>query len=354
MTGHDISATRPTKNILVVEDERVVARDLQRNLADLGYSVPATAATAEQALHLASENHPDLVLMDIRIKGSRDGIETASLLKKLYDVPIVYITAYADPSTIMRAKHTEPFGYLLKPVKTNELRSAVEIALFKHDLERQLRDRERWLATMMQSLGDAIISTDASGYINYMNPAAERLTGWAAEDARGRLSDEILHLVDDGGNPVPNPLPVVLSQGRTLRVDAVLVRGDGESRIISDSTAPVMGDDGVVMGAVMVFRDVSERRQIQRQLEAAERLATVGTMAAGDRPRGEQPAVVHPREHQHDPRGAPGASKCPRRQERRQERPRLDGRARRRPGRCRGGGGPRRQDRTRLDDLHAA
>jgi PAS domain S-box-containing protein len=281
ITGAEIGTTQAVKTILVVEDERVVARDIQRNLSDLGYSVPATAATAEQAILLASERRPDLVLMDIQIKGNRDGIETASILRKLYDVPIVYLTAYADEPTIARAKQTEPFGYLLKPVKTNELRSAVEIALFKHDVEKQLRERARWLATMMQSLGDAIISTDASGNINYMNPVAERLTGWRAEDAQGRSSDEVLHLVDDSRDPIANPLRLVLTEARTVSVEAVLVCSDGERRIISDSTAPIIDEGGAVLGAVMVFRDVSDRRQLQRQLEVSERLATVGTMAAG-------------------------------------------------------------------------
>src|SRR5688572_4321528 len=114
----------PHKTILVVEDERLVAKDLQRRLSSLGYDVPATAASAEDAIRLASERCPDLVLMDIRIKGDLDGIETAKILRHEFDVPVVYLTAYADEETVARAKVTEPFGYLLKPVKEGELRSA--------------------------------------------------------------------------------------------------------------------------------------------------------------------------------------------------------------------------------------
>jgi two-component system cell cycle sensor histidine kinase/response regulator CckA len=271
------------KTILVVEDERVVARDIQRSLVDLGYRVPATAASAEQAIRLASDCCPDLVLMDIRIKGERDGIEAATILRKRFDVPIVYLTAYADEPTVARAKLTQPFGYLMKPVKTYELRSAVEIALFKHEMDKQLRDRERWLATTMRSIGDAIISTDSAGRINYMNPVAESLTGWKAEQAHGRMSEEILRLVRDdrARTPIANPLQMALDEGRPLSVDGVLVRAAGQDHFISDSTAPILGDGGAVVGAVMVFRDVGEQRQLQRQLEQADRLATVGTMAAG-------------------------------------------------------------------------
>ena len=274
------------KTILVVEDERVVARDIQRSLVDLGYKVPATAASADQAIRLASERCPDLVLMDIRIKGERDGIEAATILRERFDVPIVYLTAYADEATVERAKQTQPFGYLMKPVKTYELRSAVEIALFKHEMDKQLRqDREeRWHpATTMRSIGDAIISTDAAGRINYMNPVAEALTGWKAEQAQGRMSEEILRLVRDDRlrTPIANPLQVALDEGRPLSVDGVLVRTAGHEHFISDSTAPIVGDGGSVLGAVMVFRDVGDQRRLQRQLEQADRLASVGTMAAG-------------------------------------------------------------------------
>jgi two-component system cell cycle sensor histidine kinase/response regulator CckA len=271
------------KTILVVEDERVVARDIQRSLVDLGYKVPSTAASSEQAIRLASEHCPDLVLMDIRIKGERDGIDTATILRERFDVPIVYLTAYADENTVQRAKLTQPFGYLMKPVKTYELRSAVEIALFKHEMDKQLRDRERWLAVTMRSIGDAIISTDAAGRINYMNPIAESLTGWTAEQALGHMSEEVLRLVRDdrARTPMVNPLQVALDQGRSLNVDGVLVRATAHDRYISDSTAPIVDDGGSVLGAVMVFRDVSEKRQLQRQLELADRLGSVATMTAG-------------------------------------------------------------------------
>jgi two-component system cell cycle sensor histidine kinase/response regulator CckA len=274
---------RIAKTILVVEDERVVARDIQRSLVDLGYQVPATAASADQAIRLASERCPDLVLMDIRIKGERDGIDTATILRERFDVPIVYLTAYADEATVERAKLTQPFGYLMKPVKTFELRSAIEIALFKHEMEKQLRDRERWLSTTMRSIGDAIISTDAAGRINYMNPVAEALTGWKADQAHGRMSEDVLRLVreDRGRTPMASPLQIALDECRQLKVDGILVRATGPERFISDSTTPIVGDSGSVLGAVMVFRDVGEQRRLQRQLEQADRLASVGTMAAG-------------------------------------------------------------------------
>ncbi len=131
------------KTILVVEDERIVAKDLQHVLSRFGYSVPATAASSEDAIRLAAEKCPDLVLMDIRIKGHRDGIETAAILRERFGVPIIFLTAYADDDAVARAKKAEPYGYLVKPVRADELRNTVEIALTKHEMERRLRGSER-------------------------------------------------------------------------------------------------------------------------------------------------------------------------------------------------------------------
>src|SRR5262245_17492773 len=123
---------REDATILVVEDERIVAKDLQRSLEKLGYRVPVAAASADEAIRYASEHAPDLVIMDIRIKGGRDGIDTAEVLRSRFDVPVIYLTAYADATTLARAKRTAPYAYLLKPVRMDELRSAVELAIYRH------------------------------------------------------------------------------------------------------------------------------------------------------------------------------------------------------------------------------
>src|SRR6516165_3391864 len=157
------------KQILVVEDESLIAADLQKRLERMGYSAPAVAHSGEEALGYARKTPFDLVLMDIRLKGPMDGIAAANRLKHELQMPVVYITAHADHETVERAKLTEPFGYVIKPVADATLRSAVQIALYKDEMERRLRTSEAWLATTLGSIGDGIIACDTSGEIAFMN-----------------------------------------------------------------------------------------------------------------------------------------------------------------------------------------
>lgn len=265
--------------VLIVEDEAIVATDLQETLTDMGYDAFAIAASGDEALARASERCPDIVLMDVRIRGHRDGVETATLLREKFDVPIVYLTAHADEHTVARAKGTQPFGYLTKPVKPADLRTAIELSLHRHVLERRLRERERWFSTTLDSIADAVIAVDLGGTITFMNPAAAALTGVALEHAIGRPAREVVRLLDP--RYPASPLELVLEQKRPIHIEeAPLYQETRATRIISDSTAPVL-DEGQMLGAVMVFRDVTEQKRIQKQLELTDRLASLGTMAAG-------------------------------------------------------------------------
>ncbi len=118
--------------VLIVEDERVVARDIQTRLARLGYTIAGVTRFGEEAVQMAQQACPDVVLMDIRLEGAMDGIEAAERIRQHCQVPVVYLTAYADEDTLKRARITEPFGYVLKPFEERELRTVIEMALYKH------------------------------------------------------------------------------------------------------------------------------------------------------------------------------------------------------------------------------
>src|SRR3984893_17464889 len=118
--------------ILVVEDDRVVARDIAQQMSRAGHTVVGITARGEDALPLAADTVPDLILMDVRLEGELDGIDTARLLRENFNLPVVFLTAYADEETVRRATVTEPFGYVLKPFDDMQLRTVVEMALYKH------------------------------------------------------------------------------------------------------------------------------------------------------------------------------------------------------------------------------
>jgi len=191
MQVSDISANSRSNqplSVLVVEDEAVVARDLERSLGDMGYDVIAAVTSGEEALRASSRRVPDVVLMDIRIAGDKDGIATASLLKARYQVPVIYMTAYADAETVARAAQSGPYGYIVKPFTSREVRSAIEIACRKHDADQQVTRRERWFATMLRSIGDAVIACDCERRVEFMNPKAEQLTGCGSATRAGARS----------------------------------------------------------------------------------------------------------------------------------------------------------------------
>ncbi len=266
-------------SILIVEDERIVAQDLQQSLGEMGYDAYAIASSAEEAMLRAGERRPDVVLMDIRIKGSRDGVETASMMRERFGVPVIYLTAHADDATIARAKHTEPYGYLVKPVKSSELRSVIEVSIFRHAADRRVREQERWLSTTLRSIADAVITVDVAGNVSFMNACAEQLLGVALDDARGRPAREVLKLVSTPASSM-TPLDEALWSRSAVYLSEGTLDRPGERLIISDSAAPVMDYDEL-LGAVMIFRDVTAERDLRRRLEFADRLASLGTMAAG-------------------------------------------------------------------------
>jgi PAS domain S-box-containing protein len=264
-----------TAHILVVEDETLVAKDIQNSLRSLGYSVPAIATSGEDAIRRAAEIYPDLALMDIVLKGAMDGVETAAYLREHLGIPVVYLTAYGNDATLERAKSTEPFGYILKPFDDRELHRTIELALYKSRMDRSLRKSQEWLSGTLQSIGDAVVATDGAGRVLLMNPAAQLLTGWPHEEASGKALEEVLRWADRRtGETAPGPLATILRERKVvmLRDPTALVARDGTRVLIEGCGSPVRGPKGEGTGAVLVFRDVGEHRRAQEELERANRL----------------------------------------------------------------------------------
>jgi PAS domain S-box-containing protein len=272
------------ERLLIVEDENIIAKDIQRRLTRLGYSVPAIASSGRDALQKTATVHPDLILMDIVLKGDMDGVDAAAQVQEHFQIPIVYLTAYADEHTWQRAMATEPFGYVLKPVIDRQLQTVIEIALDKHRTERHIAAREQRLATTLRCVGDAVIATDAEGRLTFMNPAAELLTGWSQDDAYAQHVEEVCRIIAEATHaPAIHPLREAMRTGRTVQSDPhrlVLVTRHGQTLPIEANAAPLRDDHGVI-GSVLVFRDVTERRRQEEALLTTRTLEAIGTLAGG-------------------------------------------------------------------------
>ncbi|AMM41277.1 multi-sensor hybrid histidine kinase [Candidatus Desulfofervidus auxilii] len=270
--------------ILVVEDEGIIAQDIQNTLKKLGYAVPAIAYSGKEGIEKAQEIQPDLVLMDIVLGGGIDGIEAAEQIRRRFHIPVVYLTAYADEKTLERAKITEPFGYILKPFEEKELYITIEMALYKHEMERRLKESQQWLTTTLKSIGDAVIATDINGCVIFMNPIAESLTGWKQKEASGKHLKKVFNIINEKtGKQVDDPVTRVLREGIVVGLanHTILISKDGTRRSIDDSGAPIKDENGKIIGVVLVFRDVSEKRRIEQELMKADKLNSLGILAGG-------------------------------------------------------------------------
>ncbi len=242
--------------ILIVEDERITAEDLQDILTELGYTVSASVSSGPAAIAKAAEIRPDLALMDIRIKGEMDGAETAQVLRQRFNIPVVYLTAHADTATLARAKLALPLGYITKPFQEAELHASIEMALHKHEQDLKSRDRADLLASTLEAIPDGVIAVDRSETVTLFNSSAETWTGMHSQDAIGKPFRQIFPLVEsETGDELDAPLWHVLKDGTVeeLAEGVLLVDRKGEKRAITSSIAPTRDHRGEVSGAVIVF-----------------------------------------------------------------------------------------------------
>jgi PAS domain S-box-containing protein len=255
--------------ILIVENDSIVAKDIKRTLKNQGFAVPSIASSGAEAFAKIKENSPDLVLMDILLKKEMDGIEAANQIRSQYNIPVVYLTAFADEKVLERAKITEPFGYIIKPFVDRELHSAIQIALYKHKMEKDLKESEQWLSIILRSIGDGVIVTNTRGEVTFMNPVAGHLTGWNQEEAIGKSLNEVFNIINEKtGKQIENPATKVIQGERTSGTanHSALIAKDGMEIPIDENVAPIRDEKGGTIGVVLVFRDVSEKREAEEAL----------------------------------------------------------------------------------------
>jgi len=238
--------TESAARILIVEDEQIVAVDVETQLKHLGYRVVGTAASGEEACAKTAELEPDLVLMDVRIEGPTDGIEVARRIRRSQQVPVVFLTAFTDVETLQRAKRAEPYGYIVKPFDQRDLEAAIQIALHKGAADRRLRESHEDLRTILDAQRPGTVMLDAQGRITFASRAARTMAEAAGDEVVGRPLTDLLPLVPDQAAALEamcgrraedrGKLPVVLKadgpRPRHLEIEALDDPRGGGGRIL--------------------------------------------------------------------------------------------------------------------------
>lgn len=248
--------------ILVVEDESIVALDIQDRLESLGYEVPATVASGERAIEQAGALRPDLVLMDIRLQGRMDGVEAADQIRQRFGIPVIYLTANADHPTVQRAKITEPFGYVIKPFEERELHTTIEVALYKHQAEQTLKESEERYRLLVELSPEAIV-VQSQDRIVYANSAAAHLFGAASAETLLDLAVAGFVHPDHRENFRAHEKHLRGNQQSDLKAEK-FVRLDGQVRDVEVVMASVTY--GGRPATQIITRDITERMRAEEQL----------------------------------------------------------------------------------------
>jgi two-component system, response regulator PdtaR len=241
--------------ILVVEDERITAEDIKSGLESADYEVLDMISTGEEAIEMAGKLQPDLVLMDIKLKGKMDGIEAAGQIKLKYDIPVIYLTAYSDEYTVKRAKKTDHSGFILKedsglikkPFEESELRSAIEITLYRYKME---KEHDLLLSEMLKYLNEAVIATNPEGLIKLMNSSAEILTGCKLNEVNGNSLNEVFTPLNKFKTFDGNEMKEFL-----LKNDNVLKSSGRDMQVQCDLNV-IRDDKGLTNGFILVFKKI--------------------------------------------------------------------------------------------------
>ena len=271
----------PSKpQILIVEDERLIAHSIQRSLISAGYEVSGISSSALGAISILENHHTDMVLMDIRIQGDLDGVDTARLIGDRFRLPVIYLTAHADEPTLKRAKVTAPFGYLMKPVNYGQLQSSIEVALHKHKLEKQLEEHRALLASILKSISEAVIVTGPDGRVSFMNEAAERITEWEQSEAAGSEIAEIAPLTSPNGT-MESLIRQALAEKQTVHLprEAQLSSRHGREMPVEGHISLITTGERTA-GSVVTLQDATLRLREEQHIRQEHNMLVLGQFAS--------------------------------------------------------------------------
>ncbi|MFH1134678.1 MAG: PAS domain S-box protein [Pseudomonadota bacterium] len=257
--------------ILIVDDEVIIAAALESRLKGLGYTVRGKATSGKQALELVGLEKPDLVMLDIDLPGAMDGIEAAEAIQGTWGVPVVFLAAQADADRLERARPAYPFGCLLQPFRDWDLKITVEMALYVARVEaerRRVEEKNEFQAILLDAVGQPVIAADVEGAITYWNKAAEITYGFTRDEVIGRNIVEIIPT--DQSREEALEIMNRLAQGESWSGEFNVKRKDGSSFPAYVVDAPVLDNNGELVGIIGVSSDIAERKHAERQLRESE------------------------------------------------------------------------------------
>lgn len=255
--------------ILIVEDENIVAAEIEHSLEDLGCVTIDIANSGMDAIAKASVTQPDIVLMDLNLKQQMSSIQAAKEIWNCFSIPVIFITEHFDiniQNIYEQTKTSASFSYITKPFRERELQTTIETAIQRNQLEKQLEEREQWLSTLLTSISDAVITIDEQCCVTSINPAAESLTGWKQEEALGKSVTEVLRFVDITASNLIKHVPnfLIESLNITALAPKVLIAKNVTELPINNNTAIVKDEKGYTKGTIFVFRDITQQIEVEQ------------------------------------------------------------------------------------------
>lgn len=248
--------------ILIVEDDPMLALDLRYEVELLGYEVVGLVESADEALVASEENRPDLALMDINIAGSMDGIQTARMLHAADRIPVIFLTSASDGATVARASREELYGYLIKPVKRDELKASIHVALYKAAAGAARESAHNARPATVGAVPQGVLSVTLDHKIQFMNAAAEQMVGCALLEARGKKIHDVLNLVDSRERALPELNNA--SDARAIEeFGCLLTSRRGQQIVVDFSATPLSDQSGYRTGFVITLRNAAERLRSQ-------------------------------------------------------------------------------------------
>ncbi|MFH1852389.1 MAG: ATP-binding protein [Candidatus Neomarinimicrobiota bacterium] len=285
-------STNPTTTkVLIVEDDKNIAKNLSYYLCEMNYSLCGVIRSGEELLERINEYQPQVILMDIQLAGELDGIATVEKLNRIYDIPVIYLSARTDMETLSRARATGQFGYLIKPVNPLELHFTIQMSLYKHEADSVIQSTRDWLQTALNSIGDGVISTDPCGVVTFVNPVAENILTTTRDQLFGQNIHDNLYLIDDNEINslfISSDQVIEDEQSRKIAGQILVNRKKGTEIPIDGTVSPIIRQNGNFDGSIFVFRDITSRIENEKsqkllgeQLRHSQKMEAIGLLAGG-------------------------------------------------------------------------